>query len=171
MFSRKSSHQSWNSQQPQVVLLCPSAPSLEDFPSPRPTWSSWRCWAIPALCSSAKYEDSTYTCFVISPFKVDCDNLITPELPVRKISHDLPYQVILTQSAFHYKLEPKSQVTWTTRCKAMAKYISIYFDIFHKKLVSSAWPQGTSKAKNVSWTICIGLRLAFGINGSRNPHQ
>jgi len=24
--------------------------------------------------------------------QVDCDNLITPELPVRKISHDLPYQ-------------------------------------------------------------------------------
>ena len=27
------------------------------------------------------------------PVQVDCDNLITPELPVRKISHDLPYQV------------------------------------------------------------------------------
>ena len=27
--------------------------------------------------------------------QVDCDNLITPELPVRKISHDLPYQVTL----------------------------------------------------------------------------
>ena len=58
--------------------------------------------------------------------------MITPELPVRKISHDLPYQVILTQSAFHYKLEPKNQVIWTTRYKAMAKYISIYFDKFHK---------------------------------------
>ena len=25
----------------------------------------------------------------------------------------------------------KNQVIWTTRCKIMAKYISIYFDIFY----------------------------------------
>ena len=161
MFYRKSSHQSWNSQQPQLVLLCPSAPSLEVFHSPRPTWSSWRCSAIPALCSPARYEDSTYTCFEISPFKVDCDNLITPELPVRKISHDLPYQVILTQSAFHYKLEPKSQVTWTTRCKAMAKYISIYFDIFYKKLDDFGLPPARSKTNIYSLMINIWLLVAL----------
>ena len=55
MFSRKSSHQSWNSRQPQLVLLCLSASSLEDFPLPRPIWSSWRCSAIPALSSPARY--------------------------------------------------------------------------------------------------------------------
>ena len=32
--------------------------------------------------------------------QVDCDNLITPELPVRKISHDLPYQVTLSYHAW-----------------------------------------------------------------------
>ena len=31
-------------------------------------------------------------------------------------------------------MEPNNQVIWTTRCKVMAKYISIYFDIFYKKL-------------------------------------
>ena len=50
-----------------------------------------------------------HTLVVISPFQVDCDNLMTPELPVRKISHDLPYQVILTlrQGASHNKLNQK----------------------------------------------------------------
>jgi len=27
----------------------------------------------------------------------------------------------------------KNQIIWTTRCKVMAKYISIYFDIFQQK--------------------------------------
>jgi len=31
--------------------------------------------------------------------QVDCDNLITPELPVRKISHDLPYQACSEEDA------------------------------------------------------------------------
>jgi len=31
--------------------------------------------------------------------QVDCDNLITPQLPVRKISHDLPYQACSEQDA------------------------------------------------------------------------
>jgi hypothetical protein len=31
--------------------------------------------------------------------QVDCDYLITPELPVRKISHDLPYQACSEQDA------------------------------------------------------------------------
>ena len=33
----------------------------------------------------------------IAFMQVDCDNLITPDLPVRKISHDLPYQVNSTK--------------------------------------------------------------------------
>ena len=36
-----------------------------------------------------------------------------------------------------------------TRCKAMAKYISIYFDVFHQKLVGSGWLQATSETKVV----------------------
>ena len=32
-------------------------------------------------------------------------------------------------------MEPKNQVIWTTRCKVMAKYISIHFDIFMKSWV------------------------------------
>ena len=31
-------------------------------------------------------------------------------------------------------MEQKNQVIWTTRCKVMAKYISIYFDIFQQNL-------------------------------------
>ena len=30
--------------------------------------------------------------------------------------------------------EPINQVIWTSRCKVMAKYVSMYFDIFQKKL-------------------------------------
>ena len=33
-----------------------------------------------------------------------------------------------------FGVEPKNQVIWTNRCKVMAKYISIYFDIFYEKL-------------------------------------
>ena len=32
-------------------------------------------------------------------------------------------------------MESKNQVIRTIRCKVMAKYISIYFDIFYEKLV------------------------------------
>ena len=31
-------------------------------------------------------------------------------------------------------MEPKNQAIWTTHCKVMAKYISIYFDRFHQNL-------------------------------------
>ena len=32
-------------------------------------------------------------------------------------------------------MEPKNQVIWTTCCKVMVKYISIYFDYFMKSYV------------------------------------
>ena len=56
-------------------------------------------------------------------------------------------------------MEPKNQVIWTTRCKVMAKYISIYFDIFYEKLVYSGSPPARSKNKNLfinymTWTTC-----------------
>ena len=31
-------------------------------------------------------------------------------------------------------MEPKNQVIWTTRCKFIAKYISMYCDIFQQKM-------------------------------------
>ena len=46
-------------------------------------------------------------------------------------------------------MEQKNQVIWTTRCKVMAKYISIYFDVFHQKLVGSGWLQATSETKRI----------------------
>ena len=45
--------------------------------------------------------------------------------------------------------EPKNQVIWTTRCKVVAKYISIYFDIFQQKLDDIGGHQGTSKTKKI----------------------
>ena len=36
---------------------------------------------------------------------------------------------------FDFRQGAKNQVIWSTRCTVMAKYISIYFDIFYKKLV------------------------------------
>ena len=58
-------------------------------------------------------------------------------------------------------MEPKNQVIWTTRCKVMAKY-----DIFRYISEKAGWPQGTSKTKIVSWTICIGLLVAFVLPGT-----
>ena len=31
-------------------------------------------------------------------------------------------------------MQPKNQVIWSTGCKVVAIYISIYFDIFYEKL-------------------------------------
>ena len=48
----------------------------------------------------------------------------------------------------------------------MAKYISIYFDIPHQKLVGSGWLQATSETKIVSW-IRLGWEQATeGISSS-----
>ena len=53
-----------------------------------------------------------------------------------------------------------------TCCKGMAKYISIYFDIPHQKLVGSGWLQATSETKIVSW-IRLGWEQATeGISSS-----
>ena len=41
---------------------------------------------------------------------------------------------------FDFRYGAKKQVIWTTSCKVMAKYISIYFDIFYEKLVYSGCP-------------------------------
>ena len=67
-------------------------------------------------------------------------------------------------------MEPKNQVIWTTPCKVMVKYISIYFDIFYEKLVSFGLIRAR-KTKIFSLVICLGLLLAFVLNGSqrRNP--
>ena len=46
----------------------------------------------------------------------------------------------------------------------MAKYISIYVDIFKQKMVGPGWPQGTLKREIVLWRICIGLLVAFVYN-------
>ena len=61
-------------------------------------------------------------------------------------------------------MEPKNQVIWTTRCKVMAKYISIYFDTFYKKLVSSGFIPARPKTKIFSLMICIGLFLTSEVN-------
>ena len=68
-------------------------------------------------------------------------------------------------------MEPKHQVIWTTRCKVMAKYISIYFGIFYKKLVCTGLQPARSKTKIFSLMICNGIFLAFGKNREerRNP--
>ena len=44
-------------------------------------------------------------------------------------------------------MEPKNQVIWTTHCKVMAKYISIYFDMFYEKLVGTGVQPARSKTK------------------------
>ena len=44
---------------------------------------------------------------------------------------------------FYFRHGAKNQVIWTTRCKVMAKYISIYFDIFQQKLVGYKLDQKT----------------------------
>ena len=36
-------------------------------------------------------------------------------------------------------MELKNQVIWTTRCKVMTEYISIYFDIFQYILIYFSW--------------------------------
>ena len=42
-------------------------------------------------------------------------------------------------------MEPKNQVIWNTRCKVMAKYTLIPFDILCEKLVCSGLPPAISK--------------------------
>ena len=59
-------------------------------------------------------------------------------------------------------MEPKNQVIWTNHCKVISKYISIYFETFQQKLVSS---KENKKQILFFWRICIGLRLAFVGNG------
>ena len=44
-------------------------------------------------------------------------------------------------------------------------YGRIYFNIFQQKLDDIGWHQGTSKTKIVSRRICIGLIVAFNVNG------
>ena len=44
-------------------------------------------------------------------------------------------------------MEPKNPVIWTTRCKVMGNYISIYFDIFYEKLASSGFLTARSKKR------------------------
>ena len=44
-------------------------------------------------------------------------------------------------------MEPKNQVISTTCCKVMAKYISIYFDMFYEKLVGTGLQPAGSKTK------------------------
>ena len=44
-------------------------------------------------------------------------------------------------------------------------YGQIYFNIFQQKLDDIGWHQGTSKNKIVSRRICIGLIVAFNVNG------
>ena len=46
-------------------------------------------------------------------------------------------------------MEPKNQVIWTTHCKVMAKYISIYCYIIQQKLVSY---MSYSIAKEKKWS-------------------
>ena len=64
-------------------------------------------------------------------------------------------------------MEPKNQVILTTRCKVIAKHISIYLDIFYEKLVGSGWPQARSKTKNIfvedlHWATC-GLWMLLDV--------
>ena len=44
-------------------------------------------------------------------------------------------------------MKQKNQFIWTTRCKVMAKHISIYFDIFQQKLGYIGLHRVTSKNK------------------------
>ena len=58
-------------------------------------------------------------------------------------------------------MEPKNQVIWTTCFKVLAKYFSIYFDIFYGNLV---YHQLDQKRSLFSLMICIEIFLAFGRN-------
>ena len=104
-FFKRFNHQSSNSQPKLEVNLvamvclcspeatCPSSLHLEGCLSPKPTSSSWPSSATPALYSQDRWFTFSIKFAKFAFMQVDCDNLITPDLPVRKISHDLPYQV------------------------------------------------------------------------------
>ena len=66
-------------------------------------------------------------------------------------------------------MEPKNQVIWTTRCRVMAKYTSIHFDIFRQKLVYYKVHQKQKLFRD--GRISIGLLVAFVLTRShlRNP--
>ena len=69
-------------------------------------------------------------------------------------------------------MEPKIQVIWTTRCKVMTKYISLYLYIlgkpglilFRTKYIKNK----TYFVKDLHWTTS-----GFGLNGSKrqNPSK
>ena len=75
---------------------------------------------------------------------------------------------MLSDHMRHAKGVGYNQVIWTTRCKVMAKYISIYFDIFYEKLDDFGWPPARSKTKIFSLMICIGIFLACVQKNSEN---
>ena len=66
-------------------------------------------------------------------------------------------------------MKPKNQVIWTTRCRVMAKYTSIHFDIFRQKLVYYKVHQKQKLFRD--GRISIGLLVAFVLTRShlRNP--
>ena len=108
-FFKRFNHQSSNSQPKLEVNLvamvclcspeatCPSSLHLGGCLSPKPTSSSWPSSATPALYSQDRWFAFSIKFVEFAFMQVDCDNLITPDLPVRKISHDLPYQVNSTK--------------------------------------------------------------------------
>ena len=49
-------------------------------------------------------------------------------------------------------MEPKNQVIWTTRCKVIAKYLSIYFEIFYERLVCHQLDQKQKKIRGETAT-------------------
>ena len=57
---------------------------------------------------------------------------------VKNLSNGWSKSIVLENKVviinFDFRNGAKDQVIWTTRCKVMAKYISIYFDIFYEKL-------------------------------------
>ena len=92
-------------------------------------------------------------------------------------------------------MEQKIQVIWSTRCKVLARYISIYVDVFQQKQVSSkvhqkqklfregfaldyVWPllgmvgNAVTPPKNVSENVLfLGLRLFLGHFGQQTPES
>ena len=62
---------------------------------------------------------------------------------------------------FYFRHGAKNQVIWTTRCKVMAKYISIYIT---KSWMALDNDQLDQKQKMISLMICIGLLVALILN-------
>ena len=65
-------------------------------------------------------------------------------------------------------MEPKNPVIWTSRYKVMAKCISIYFDIFYEKLVSSGFLPARPKTKKIINDMIV-VALILPDSSLRNP--